>query len=98
MPSGHHHVSMPCVRRPCTRNLPRFQHYLEAVLEAADDFHEIPDIIARHAMLEAVQHDLRRQQQAAAEDTETAKHAPPQLAFRHLSVICKLGVLNFCFW
>ena len=47
------------------------------MLEAADDFHEIPDIIARHAMLEAVQHDLRRQQQAAAENTETAKRALP---------------------
>ena len=51
------------------------------MLEAADEFHEIPDIIARHAMLEAVQHDLRRQQQAAAEDTETAKHALPQPIF-----------------
>ena len=64
----------------------RFQHHLEAVLEAADDFHEIPDIIARHAMLEAVQHDLRRQQQAATEDTETAKHAPLQLEFGTLRV------------
>ena len=69
----------------------RFQHYLEAVLEAADDFHEIPDIIARHAMLEAVQHDLRRQQQAAAEETETAKHAPLQLEFLTLCafVVCQ---------
>ena len=48
---------------------------MEAVLEVADEFHEIPDIIARHTMLEAVQQDLRRQQQAADEDTETAKHA-----------------------
>ncbi|KAK9839645.1 hypothetical protein WJX81_002971 [Elliptochloris bilobata] len=54
------------------RNL-RFQHYLEAVLEAADEFHEIPDIIARHAMLEALQGDLRRQQHAAAEAAEAAK-------------------------
>ena len=52
------------------------------MLEAADDFHEIPDITARHAMLKAVQHDLRRQQQAAAEDTETAKRAPPQLVYQ----------------
>lgn len=62
---------------------PRFQHYLEAVLEAADEFHEIPDIIARHAMLEAVQEDLRSQQHAAGEHTEAAKCCPHLTSCRH---------------
>jgi len=46
------------------------------VLEASDDFHEVADIIARHAMLDALDADLRAQQRAAAEATEAAKRAP----------------------
>jgi hypothetical protein len=62
---------------PSRRARARFQRYLEAVLEASDDFHEVADIIARHAMLDALDADLRAQQRAAAEATEAAKRAPP---------------------
>ncbi len=47
------------------------------MLEASDDFHEVSDIIARHAMLDALDADLRAQQRAAAEAAEAAKRAPP---------------------
>ena len=39
----------------------RYQHYLESVLEGADEFHEIGDLILRHATLAATNQDLKEQ-------------------------------------
>ena len=40
------------------RNL-RYTKYLESVLDIADEYHEIPDLLMRHATLEATNKDLR---------------------------------------
>ncbi|KAI8474808.1 MAG: hypothetical protein J3K34DRAFT_517892 [Monoraphidium minutum] len=37
----------------------RYQRYLEAVLEAADEYQEIGELLARHATLQATNRDLR---------------------------------------
>lgn len=51
----------------------RFQHFLEQTVEAADDFHEVSDLLARHATLEATNEDLRRQQKELAEEFERTR-------------------------
>ena len=48
----------------------RFQHYLEQTVEVADDYHEVSDLLARHATLEATNEDLRTQQEDLAEEFE----------------------------
>lgn len=50
----------------------RYQRYLESVLEVADEYQEIQDLLLRHATLQATNDDLRKhQQQSAAEAEET---------------------------
>ena len=44
-----------------------YQAYLEAVLEEKDSFHEIGDIMTRHATLAATNKELQLQQFRAAE-------------------------------
>eukprot|EP00967_Tisochrysis_lutea_P068041 scaffold89026_cov19-Tisochrysis_lutea.AAC.1 len=41
----------------------RYQHYLESVLEGADEYQEVPDLLMRHATLRATNKDLRDHQQ-----------------------------------
>ena len=40
----------------------RYQRYLESVLEAADEYHEVGDLLLRHTTLQATNHDLREHQ------------------------------------
>ncbi|KAK9833172.1 hypothetical protein WJX74_009370 [Apatococcus lobatus] len=51
----------------------KYQHYLESVLEVTPECHEINDLIARHATLEASNQDLREQQRQAGESTEQVR-------------------------
>ena len=56
----------------------RYQHYLESVLEGADEFHEIGDLILRHATLAATNQDLKEQRNhfgEAAEQTRSHSHS-----------------------
>ncbi len=52
----------------------RYQHYLESVLEVTPECHEINDLIARHATLEASNQDLKEQQRQAGESTEQVRY------------------------
>lgn len=55
----------------------RYQHYLESVLEGADEFHEVGDLMLRHATLAATNQDLKEQRNhfgEAAEQTRSALH------------------------
>ncbi|KAK9823584.1 hypothetical protein WJX72_003990 [[Myrmecia] bisecta] len=60
------------VQEILNKNL-KYQHYLEAVLETADEFHEIGDLMSRHATLEATNDDLKEQQNQAAELAEQTR-------------------------
>ena len=51
----------------------RYQHYLESVLEGADEFHEIGDLILRHATLAATNQDLKDQRNHFGEATEQTR-------------------------
>lgn len=46
---------------------------MESVLEVTPECHEINDLIARHATLEASNQDLREQQRQAGESTEQVR-------------------------
>ncbi|DBB07814.1 TPA: hypothetical protein ACH3X3_009224 [Trebouxia sp. C0006] len=54
------------------RNI-RYQHYLESVLEGADEFHEIGDLILRHATLAATNQDLKEQRNHFGEAAEQTR-------------------------
>lgn len=52
-------------RPPSPSSLPvrrRYQHFLESVLEGADEYQEVPDLLMRHATLRATNKDLRDHQ------------------------------------
>ena len=51
----------------------RYQHYLESVLEGADEFHEIGDLILRHATLAATNQDLKEQRNHFGEAAEQTR-------------------------
>ena len=51
----------------------RYQHYLDSVLESTEEFHEVADLMARHATLAATQADLKEQQAKAANVAERAR-------------------------
>lgn len=51
-------------------NVCRYQHYLESVLEGADEFHEIGDLMLRHATLAATNQDLKDQRNHSGEAAE----------------------------
>ena len=51
----------------------RYQHYLESVLEGADEFHEIGDLILRHATLAATNQDLKDQRNHFGEAAEQTR-------------------------
>ena len=72
----------------------RYQHYLESVLEGADEFHEIGDLILRHATLAATNQDLKEQRNhfgEAAEQTRSVYYCVP---FRVLC--CSSLQVPFC--
>ena len=48
----------------------RYQHYLESVLEVADEYSEVSDLLSRHATLLATNQDLKDHQRKCAELTE----------------------------
>ena len=48
----------------------RYQRYLESVLEVAEDYQEIQDLLARHATLQATNDHLRQHQQESAAEAE----------------------------
>lgn len=48
----------------------RYQHYLESVLEVAEDYQEIQDLLRRHATLQATNDHLRKHQQQSAAEAE----------------------------
>lgn len=50
------------------RPTPRYQHYLESVLEGADEYQEVPDLLMRHATLCATNKDLRDHQHKCRSD------------------------------
>ncbi|KAF8059972.1 FAP73 [Scenedesmus sp. PABB004] len=51
----------------------QYRRYLEGVLEVADEYQEVPDLLARHATLQATNDDLRRHQQASAAEAEALR-------------------------
>ncbi len=40
----------------------RYQHFLESVLEVADEYQEVSDLLMRHATLKATNTDLKEHQ------------------------------------
>ncbi|GFH33122.1 modifier of inner arms 2 protein, partial [Haematococcus lacustris] len=48
----------------------RYQHYLESVLEAADEYQEVADLLLRHATLKATNSDLKEHQRKCSELAE----------------------------
>lgn len=51
----------------------RYQHYLESVLEGADEFHEVGDLMLRHATLAATNQDLKEQRNHFGEAAEQTR-------------------------
>lgn len=50
--------------------LRRYQRYLESVLEAADEYQEVADLLLRHATLQATNSDLKEHQRRCGELAE----------------------------
>lgn len=66
-------------RRDC-KDLPplhvcvgRYQRYLEGVLEVADEYQEVQDLLLRHATLQATNDDLRAHQQRCSGEAESIR-------------------------
>lgn len=51
----------------------RYQNYLENVLEVADEYQEVPDLLLRHATLLATNQDLKEHQAKCAELAEKVR-------------------------
>ena len=51
----------------------RYQKYLEQVLDIADQYHEISDLLMRFATLEATNGDLRQQAKGTSETNEATR-------------------------
>lgn len=51
----------------------RYQKYLEQVLDIADQYHEISDLLMRFATLEATNDDLRQQAKGTSETNEVTR-------------------------
>lgn len=79
----------------------RYQHYLESVLEGADEFHEVGDLMLRHATLAATNQDLKEQRNhfgEAAEQTRSALHTCrlSSISCMHMANICACVQLPAC--
>ena len=64
----------------------RYQHYLESVLEGADEFHEVGDLMLRHATLAATNQGLKEQRNHFGEAAEQTR-----LESLHALMRCTLG-------
>jgi hypothetical protein len=53
----------------------RYQRYLESVLEVADEYQEVQDLLMRHANLQATNDDLRAHQQRCSKEAEDIRQA-----------------------
>jgi protein subunit release factor A len=53
----------------------RYQRYLESVLEVADEYQEVQDLLLRHATLQATNDDLRAHQQRCSKEAEDIRTA-----------------------
>lgn len=62
----------PCSLTPCAHR-PRYQHYLESVLEVADEYGEVADLLLRHATLSATNTDLKEHQRKCSELAEKVR-------------------------
>lgn len=54
-------------------NIDRYQRYLESVLEVADEYQEIGELLTRHATLQATNHDLAEHMARCNEGAEAAR-------------------------
>lgn len=52
-----------------------YQRYLESVLEVADEYQEVQDLLLRHATLQATNDDLRAHQQRCSQEAEDIRTA-----------------------
>jgi hypothetical protein len=62
----HDHLSL----LPAPYSICRYQHYLESVLEVADEYQEVADLLLRHATLSATNADLKDHQRKCSELAE----------------------------
>lgn len=51
----------------------RYEEYLESILDSTEEFHEIEDIMSRHATLQATNTDLMEQQQRVSDLAEQSR-------------------------
>ncbi len=51
----------------------RYQRYLESVIEVADEYGEVSDLLLRHATLQATNQDLKDHQRRCAEASERTR-------------------------
>lgn len=79
--------------------LDRYEEYLESILDSTEEFHEIEDIILRHATLQATNTDLMEQQQRVTDLAEQSRcilstaGLNKRVKWRHWTFICP-GKLN----
>lgn len=70
-----HRASLPWAGLRFARFVCRYQRYLESVLEVADEYQEIQDLLMRHATLQATNDDLRHHQRQSAAEAEEVRVA-----------------------
>lgn len=63
----------PLSLAPPRTHHPRYQHYLESVLEVADEYGEVADLLLRHATLSATNTDLKEHQRKCSELAEKVR-------------------------
>lgn len=63
----------PCAVQPTLPCLRRYQHFLESVLEVADEYQEVADLLLRHATLSATNADLKEHQRRCSELAEKVR-------------------------
>ena len=51
----------------------RYEEYLEDVIDASEEFHEVSEVMSRHATLLATNLDLRQQQQRVTDQAEESR-------------------------
>ena len=78
-----HRYSITCLIKPADAPeqydwyAARYEEYLESVMDSTEEFHEIADIMARHATLQATNIDLKDQQQRTSDLAEHSRQAHP---------------------
>lgn len=69
----------------------RYQRYLEGVLEVADEYQEVQDLLLRHATLQATNDDLRAHQQRCSKEAEDIRTALQVYVKQQTDVILDLN-------